>query len=165
MGHRTARDVFIFRRLTRFMMFAGFRLAAETAGNGSGEIMFHPHVRIPLLVRRQRDDCETVARPAPRQEAWERRCRGLPAAFSKPDQWGRRIARSQSGSATRRGAGLHPTTNTALDARTRPLTPAEPAAPTAPPPLRQPLRAQPTPPYLRRAPGPPPAAANDGTTR
>ena len=87
-GHRTARDVFIFRRLTRFMMFAGFRLAAETAGNGSGEITFHPHVRIPLLVRRQRDDCETVARPAPRQEAWERRCRGLPAAFSKPDQWG-----------------------------------------------------------------------------
>ena len=66
---------------------------------------------------------------------------------------------------TRRGAGLHPTTNTALDARTRPLTPAEPAAPTAPPPLRQPLRAQPSRPCLRRAPGPPPAAANDGTTR
>ena len=41
MGHRTARDVSIFRRLTRFMVFAGFRLAAETAGNGSGEITFH----------------------------------------------------------------------------------------------------------------------------
>ena len=88
-----------------------------------------------------------IAKPSraqPLAKAWERRCRGLPAAFSTPDQWGRRIARSQSGSATRRGAGLHPTTNTALDARTRPLTPAEPAAPTAPPLLRQPLRAQPS---------------------
>ena len=35
----TAHDVFIFRRLTRFMMFTGFRLA-EIVGNGSGEIMF-----------------------------------------------------------------------------------------------------------------------------
>ena len=35
------------------------------------------------------------------------------------------------------------TTNTALDARTRQLTPAEPTSPTAPPPLRQPSRAQP----------------------
>ena len=35
------------------------------------------------------------------------------------------------------------TTNTALDARNRQLTPAEPASPTAPPPLRRPLRAQP----------------------
>ena len=35
------------------------------------------------------------------------------------------------------------TTNTALDARSRQLTPAEPISPTAPPPLRQPLRAQP----------------------
>ena len=34
-----AHDVFIFRRLTRFMMFTGFRLA-EIVGNGSGEIMF-----------------------------------------------------------------------------------------------------------------------------
>ena len=92
-------------------------------------------------------DNVVIAKPSraqPLAKAWERRCRGLPAAFSTPDQWGRRIARSQSGSATRRGAGLHPTTNTALDARTRPLTPAEPAAPTAPPLLRQPLRAQPS---------------------
>ena len=35
------------------------------------------------------------------------------------------------------------TSNTALDARTRQLTPAEPTVPTAPPPLGQPLRAQP----------------------
>ena len=35
------------------------------------------------------------------------------------------------------------TTNTALDARTRQLMPAEPTSPTAPPPLRQPARAQP----------------------
>ena len=34
-----AHDVFVFRRLTRFMMFTGFRLA-EIVGNGSGEIMF-----------------------------------------------------------------------------------------------------------------------------
>ena len=39
MGDDTAHDVFIFRRLTRFMMFTGFRLA-EIVGNGSGEIMF-----------------------------------------------------------------------------------------------------------------------------
>ena len=43
------------------------------------------------------------------------------------------------------------TTNTALDARNRQLTPAEPASPTAPPPLRRPLRAQPQQPYV----GPP----------
>ena len=39
MWNDAAHDVFVFRRLTRFMMFTGFRLA-EIVGNGSGEIMF-----------------------------------------------------------------------------------------------------------------------------
>ena len=80
----TAHDVFIFRRLSRFMMFTGFRLVAEIVNNGSGEIMFLTYGRLFWCV-----DHVMIAkpsRPAPRHEACKRRCRGLPAAFSKPDQ-------------------------------------------------------------------------------
>ena len=144
-GHRTARDVSIFRRLTRFMVFAGFRLAAQTAGNGSGEITSPvPHIRIPLLVHRQRGDCETVARPAPQQRP------GKDGAVVSPPRSPHLISGGDAlpvpspapPRAAERAYTL--TTNTALDARTCPLTPAEPAAPTAPPLLRQPLRAQPS---------------------
>ena len=46
------------------------------------------------------------------------------------------------------------TTNTALDAHTRQLTPAEPASPSAPPPLRRPLRTQPQQPTYVGPPAP-----------
>ena len=42
----TAHDVFIFQRLSRFMMFTGFRLVAEIVNNGSGEIMFLTYGRL-----------------------------------------------------------------------------------------------------------------------
>ena len=163
-GHRTARDVFIFRRLTRFMMFAGFRLSAETAGNGSGEITCHPHVRIPPLVRQQRDDCETVARPAPRQRP------GKDGAVVSPPRSPNLISGGDAlpvpSPAPLRAAGRaytrQPTPRlTRVPARSRPQS------------LQRlqhrhrfgNLCARGPAPYLRRAPGPPPAAASDGTTQ
>ena len=163
-GHRTARDVSIFRRLTRFMVFAGFRLAAETAGNGSGEITFHPHIRIPLLVRRQRGDCETVARPAPQQRP------GKDGAVVSPPRSPHLIS---GGDALPVPSPAPP--RAAERAYTRQPTPRL---------MRVPVRSRPQSlqrlqlrhcfgnlcarspaPCLRRAPGPPPAAANDGTTQ
>ena len=81
----TAHDVFIFRRLTRFMMFTGFRLA-EIVGNGSGEIMFLTYGCLFWCV-----DNVMIAKPSRAQLLGMRPGRDGAVVFpprSKPDQWG-----------------------------------------------------------------------------
>ena len=80
-----AHDVFIFRRLTRFMMFTGFRLA-EIVGNGSGEVMFLTFGCLFWCI-----DNVMVARPTREQLLSMRPGRDSAVVFpprSKPDQWG-----------------------------------------------------------------------------
>ena len=81
----TAHDVFIFRRLTRFMMFTGFRLA-EIVGNGSGEVMFLTYGCLFWCI-----DNVMVSKPARAQLLGMRPGRDGAVVFpprSKPDQWG-----------------------------------------------------------------------------
>ena len=81
----TAHDVFIFRRLTRFMMFTGFRLA-EIVGNGSGEIMFLTYGCLFWCI-----DNVMIAKPSRAQLLSMRPGRDGAVVFpprSKPDQWG-----------------------------------------------------------------------------
>ena len=96
----TAHDVFIFRRLTRFMMFTGFRLAAETVSNGSGEIMFLTYGCLFWCV-----DNVMIAKPSRAQLLGMRPGRDGAVVFPprSPNQisGGRRIARSRSGSPTK----------------------------------------------------------------
>ena len=112
-------------------------------------------------------DNVVIAKPSrtqPLAKAWERRCRGLPAAFSTPDQWGRRIAVPSPAPprAAERAYTRQPTPRLMrVPVRSRPQSL-----------QRLQLRhcfgnlcARSPAPCLRRAPGPPPAAANDGTTR
>ena len=80
-----AHDVFIFRRLTRFMMFTGFRLA-EIVGNGSGEIMFLTYGCLFWCI-----DNVMIAKPSRAQLLGMRPGRDGAVVFpprSKPDQWG-----------------------------------------------------------------------------
>jgi hypothetical protein len=80
-----AHDVFVFRRLTRFMMFTGFRLA-EIVGNGSGEIMFITYGCLFWCI-----DNVMVAAPTRAQLLNLRPGRDSAVVFpprSKPDQWG-----------------------------------------------------------------------------
>jgi len=80
-----AHDVFIFRRLTRFMMFTGFRLA-EVVGNGSGEVMFLTFGCLFWCI-----DNVMVARPTREQLLGMQPGRDSAVVFpprSKPDQWG-----------------------------------------------------------------------------
>ena len=80
-----AHDVFIFRRLTRFMMFTGFRLA-EIVGNGSDEVMFLTFGCLFWCI-----DNVMVARPTREQLLSMRPGRDSAVVFpsrSKPDQWG-----------------------------------------------------------------------------
>ena len=78
-------DVFIFRRLIRFMIFTGFRLA-EIVGNGSPEIMF---LTFGCLVWRINN--VMVDKPTRAQLLSMRAGRDSAIVFpprSKPDQWG-----------------------------------------------------------------------------
>ena len=153
-GHRTARDVSIFWRLTRFVVFAGFRLEARSRSLTYG----YPSLCVDNVV---------IAKPSraqPLAKAWERRCRGLPAAFSHLISGG--DALPVPSPAPPRAAER---------AYTRQPTPRL---------MRVPVRSRPRSlqhlqlrhcfgnlcarspaPCLRRAPGPPPAAANNGTTQ
>ena len=82
----TAHDVFIFQRLSRFMMFTGFRLVAEIVNNGSGEIMFLTYGRLFWCV-----DNVMIAKPSRAQLLGMRPGRDGAVVFpprSKPDQWG-----------------------------------------------------------------------------
>ena len=123
-----------------------------------------PHIRIPLLVRRQRGDCETVARPAPQQRP------GKDGAVVSPPRSPHLIS---GGDALPVPSPAPP--RAAERAYTRQPTPRL---------MRVPVRSRPQSlqrlqlrhcfgnlcarspaPCLRRAPGPPPAASNDGTTQ
>ena len=80
-----AHDVFTFRRLIRFMMFTGFRLA-EIVGNGSGEIMFLTYGSLFWCI-----DNLMIAAPSRAQLLNLRPGRDSAVVFpprSKPDQWG-----------------------------------------------------------------------------
>ena len=80
-----AHDVFIFRRLIRFMMFTGFRLG-EVVGNGSGEIMF-----LTFGCLFWRIDDLMVSAPTQAQLLSLTPGRDSAIVFpprSKPDQWG-----------------------------------------------------------------------------
>ena len=80
-----AHDVFVFRRLIRFMMFTGFRLA-EIVGNGSGEIMFLTYGCLFWCI-----DNLMVAKPTRAQLSGLTPGRDSAVVFpprSKPDQWG-----------------------------------------------------------------------------
>ena len=81
----SAHDVFIFRRLVRFMMFTGFRLA-EIVGNGSEEVMFLTYGCLFWCI-----DNLMVASPTRAQLASLTPGRDSAVVFpprSKPDQWG-----------------------------------------------------------------------------
>lgn len=80
-----AHDVFTFRRLIRFMMFTGFRLA-EIVGNGSAEIMFLTYGSLFWCI-----DNLMIAAPSRAQLLNLRPGRDSAVVFpprSKPDQWG-----------------------------------------------------------------------------
>ena len=80
-----AHDVFTFRRLIRFMMFTGFRLA-EIVGNGSGEIMFLTYGSLFWCI-----DNLMIAAPSRAQLLNLRPGQDSAVVFpprSKPDQWG-----------------------------------------------------------------------------
>ena len=78
MGHRTARDVSIFWRLTRFVVFAGFRLEARSRSLTYG----YPSLCVDNVV---------IAKPSRAQLLGMGPGRDGAVVFpprSKPDQWG-----------------------------------------------------------------------------
>ena len=96
----------------------------------------HAVERVEATCRREPRCCQTKQVPKKGVEGRRRDARRRPKKL-------RFISRGKKALAHPSLLPLTRTTNTALDARSRQLTPAEPISPTAPLPLRQPLRAQP----------------------